>query len=66
MRRTVKTAAGGPAGSSDEDLDRFIEISNLVFVRYLEALRRTRHLRPESKIDTGMGLQRFAAILASG
>jgi alanyl-tRNA synthetase len=55
--------AGGPPGSPDEDGDRFIEIWNLVFMQYLEAAGGERSALPQPSIDTGMGLERFAAIL---
>jgi alanyl-tRNA synthetase len=55
--------AGGPPGSPDEDGDRFIEIWNLVFMQYLEAVGGVRSVLPRPSIDTGMGLERFAAIL---
>jgi len=54
---------GGPPGSPDEDGDRFIEIWNLVFMQYLEDPPGTRAPLPKPCIDTGMGLERFAAIL---
>nr|WP_295738298.1 alanine--tRNA ligase [uncultured Acidocella sp.] len=54
--------AGGPPGSPDEDGDRFIEIWNLVFMQYEEGANGRVDL-PRPSIDTGMGLERFAAIL---
>jgi alanyl-tRNA synthetase len=54
---------GGPPGSPDEDGDRFIEIWNLVFMQYEEGPPGTRVALPRPSIDTGMGLERFAAIL---
>ena len=54
---------GGPPGSPDEDGDRFIEIWNLVFMQYEEGPPGTRNALPRPSIDTGMGLERFAAIL---
>ena len=57
------TIAGGPPGSADEDGDRFIEIWNLVFMQYEEGPPGTRLPLPRPSIDTGMGLERFAAIL---
>ncbi|MBX9751944.1 MAG: alanine--tRNA ligase [Roseococcus sp.] len=54
---------GGPPGSADQDGDRFIEIWNLVFMQYLEEPKGTRNPLPRPSIDTGMGLERFAAIL---
>jgi alanyl-tRNA synthetase len=55
--------AGGPPGSADEDGDRFIEIWNLVFMQYEEGPPGVRSPLPRPSIDTGMGLERFAAIL---
>jgi len=55
--------AGGPPGSAEEDGDRFIEIWNLVFMQYLEAEGGIRTPLPRPSIDTGLGLERFAAIL---
>jgi alanyl-tRNA synthetase len=54
---------GGPPGSPDEDGDRFIEIWNLVFMQFEEGPPGTRAPLPRPSIDTGMGLERFAAIL---
>src|SRR3954471_3807001 len=54
---------GGPPGSADEDGDRFIEIWNLVFMQYEEGPPGVRAPLPRPSIDTGMGLERFAAIL---
>ena len=54
---------GGPPGSADQDGDRFIEIWNLVFMQFLEEPAGTRNPLPRPSIDTGMGLERFAAIL---
>jgi len=54
---------GGPPGSPDEDGDRFIEIWNLVFMQYEEGPPGTRVGLPRPSIDTGLGLERFAAIL---
>ncbi len=53
---------GGPPGSPDENGDRFIEIWNLVFMQFLEEPAGTRNPLPRPSIDTGMGLERFAAI----
>jgi alanyl-tRNA synthetase len=55
--------AGGPPGSDDQDGDRFIEIWNLVFMQFEEGPPGTRVPLPRPSIDTGMGLERFAAIL---
>ena len=54
---------GGPPGSADEDGDRFIEIWNLVFMQFEEGPPGVRHDLPRPSIDTGMGLERIAAIL---
>ncbi|OZB39542.1 MAG: alanine--tRNA ligase [Acidiphilium sp. 34-60-192] len=54
---------GGPPGSPDEDGDRFIEIWNLVFMQFFEDAAKTLTPLPRPSIDTGMGLERFAAIL---
>ena len=53
---------GGPPGSPDEDGDRFIEIWNLVFMQF-EQTADERILLPKPSIDTGMGLERIAAVL---
>jgi alanyl-tRNA synthetase len=55
--------AGGPPGSADEDGDRFIEIWNLVFMQFEEGPPGVRAPLPRPSIDTGMGLERIAAIL---
>ncbi len=54
---------GGPPGSKDEDGDRFIEIWNLVFMQYEQFADGSRENLPNPCIDTGMGLERIAAIL---
>jgi alanyl-tRNA synthetase len=54
---------GGPPGSPDEDGDRFVEIWNLVFMQFEEGPPGTRTPLPRPSIDTGMGLERIAAIL---
>lgn len=54
---------GGPPGSADEDGDRFIEIWNLVFMQYDQQKDGTRLKLPAPSIDTGMGLERMAALL---
>ncbi len=54
---------GGPPGSADEDGDRFVEIWNLVFMQFDEDPPGTRTPLPRPSIDTGMGLERVAAIL---
>lgn len=55
--------AGGPPGSPDEDGDRFIEIWNLVFMQYEQRAPGDRVALPRPSIDTGMGLERVAAVL---
>lgn len=54
---------GGPPGSADEDGDRFIEIWNLVFMQYEQMTIDERVDLPKPSIDTGMGLERIAAVL---
>ncbi|MEP3525839.1 MAG: alanine--tRNA ligase [Hyphomicrobiales bacterium] len=54
---------GGPPGSADEDGDRFIEIWNLVFMQYEQLSKEERIDLPKPSIDTGMGLERIAALL---
>ena len=55
--------AGGPPGSADADGDRFIEIWNLVFMQFEEQPGGGRVSLPRPSIDTGMGLERVAAVL---
>jgi len=57
---------GGPPGSPDEDGDRFIEIWNIVFMQYEQIDKETRIDLPNPSIDTGMGLERMAAIMQNG
>ncbi len=54
---------GGPPGSPDQDGDRFIEIWNLVFMQFEQVDKQTRVPLPKPSIDTGMGLERLAALL---
>ncbi|MEM7073252.1 MAG: alanine--tRNA ligase, partial [Pseudomonadota bacterium] len=54
---------GGPPGSADEDGDRFVEIWNLVFMQFEQHEDGTRTALPRPSIDTGMGLERIAAVL---
>lgn len=54
---------GGPPGSPDDDLDRYIEIWNLVFMQFEQAADGTRTPLPKPSVDTGMGLERIAAVM---
>jgi alanyl-tRNA synthetase len=54
---------GGPPGSPDEDGDRFVEIWNLVFMQYEQEANEIVGELPKKSIDTGMGLERIAAVL---
>ena len=54
---------GGPPGSPEEDGDRFLEFWNLVFMQFEQVDENTRLNLPKPSIDTGMGLERLAAIL---
>jgi alanyl-tRNA synthetase len=54
---------GGPPGSPDEDGDRFVEIWNLVFMQYEQQANEIVAELPKKSIDTGMGLERVAAVL---
>jgi alanyl-tRNA synthetase len=55
--------AGGPPGSADAEGDRFIEIWNLVFMQFEQLVGGKRVDLPKPSIDTGMGLERIAAVL---
>jgi alanyl-tRNA synthetase len=55
--------AGGPPGSADADGDRYVEIWNLVFMQYNRDTSGKDTLLPKPSVDTGMGLERLAAIL---
>lgn len=54
---------GGPPGSPDEDGDRFVEIWNLVFMQFLQEANEIVGNLPNPQIDTGMGLERIAAVM---
>jgi alanyl-tRNA synthetase len=55
--------AGGPPGSADADGDRYIEIWNLVFMQFNRDDKGVMHPLPKPSVDTGMGLERIAAVL---
>ena len=54
---------GGPPGSDDDDLDRYIEIWNLVFMQFEQTADGARTPLPKPSVDTGMGLERIAAVM---
>src|SRR5215475_10077862 len=54
---------GGPPGTPDADGDRFVEIWNLVFMQFEQVTKEQRINLPRPSIDTGMGLERLAAVL---
>ena len=56
-------APGGPPGSAEQDGDRFVEIWNLVFMQFNRDSQGKLHPLPRPSVDTGMGLERTAALL---
>jgi alanyl-tRNA synthetase len=57
------TVEGGPPGTPDEDGDRYVEVWNLVFMQYERAADGTMTPLPKPSVDTGMGLERIAAVM---
>ena len=63
LRPRRRTLPGGPPGSPDEDGDRCIEIWNLVFMQFDRAADGELTPLPKPSVDTGMGLERIAAVM---
>ena len=61
-----ESIAGGPPGTPEEDGDRYIEIWNLVFMQYDRDKEGNLNPLPKPSVDTGMGLERLAAIMQNG
>ena len=61
-----ENVAGGPPGTPEEDGDRYIEIWNLVFMQYDRDKEGNLNPLPKPSVDTGMGLERLAAIMQDG
>lgn len=58
-----ETIPGGPPGSADADGDRYVEIWNLVFMQFNRDKEGKMHRLPKPSVDTGMGLERIAAVV---